>query len=140
LSLYLDASVLLPTIVRDSHRDAVDAFFGDATEPLAISAFAAAEVASGLSRLVRTRALDAEDAAERLSEFDVWRATETTPVEVESTDVRAAAVIVRRFDLMLRTPDALHIAISRRLGAALVTLDRRLANAAGVLGLTVLVP
>ena len=44
---------------------------------------------------------------------------------------------VRRFDLALRAPDALHLAIARRLDATLVTLDRRLAAAAGELGIAV---
>ena len=47
---------------------------------------------------------------------------------------------VRRFDLKLRAPDALHAAICRRLGMRLVTLDRRLAAAARALGIDVLVP
>jgi predicted nucleic acid-binding protein len=51
--------------------------------------------------------------------------------------VRLAYAYVRRFDLILRAPDALHIAIARRLDVALVTLDRRLANAAQALGITV---
>ena len=46
-------------------------------------------------------------------------------------------IYVRRFDLALRAPDALHLAIARRLDATLVTLDRRLAAAAGELGIAV---
>jgi predicted nucleic acid-binding protein len=40
---------------------------------------------------------------------------------------------VRRFDLKLRAPDALHLAICRRLQARLVTLDNNLARAARAL-------
>ena len=36
---------------------------------------------------------------------------------------------------MLRTPDALHIAICHRVKDVLVTLDRRLLEAAGLLGI-----
>ncbi len=46
-------------------------------------------------------------------------------------------IYVRRFDLALRAPDALHLAIARRLDATLVTLDRRRAAAAGELGIAV---
>jgi predicted nucleic acid-binding protein len=71
----------------------------------------------------------------RLDDFDAWRATATSPVDVHAVDVRLGYIYVRRFDLMLRAPDALHLAIARRLDATLVTLDRRLARAAKELGI-----
>jgi predicted nucleic acid-binding protein len=43
-------------------------------------------------------------------------------------------VYVRRFELMLRAPDALHAAACKRAGHRLVTLDKRLAAAAKDLG------
>ena len=48
-----------------------------------------------------------------------------------------AYIYVRRFDLALRAPDALHLAVARRLDATLVTLDRRLTAAARELGIAV---
>jgi predicted nucleic acid-binding protein len=42
---------------------------------------------------------------------------------------------VRRFALGLRTPDALHLAICRRLDLPLLTFDRRQAAAAAALGI-----
>jgi predicted nucleic acid-binding protein len=44
---------------------------------------------------------------------------------------------MRRLDLTLRTPDALHIAISGRVGATLATFDEKMAAAARVVGLPV---
>jgi hypothetical protein len=41
-----------------------------------------------------------------------------------------ARIYARHFDLGLRAPDALHLAIARRLDATLVTRDRGLATAA----------
>lgn len=137
MSLYLDASVILPTLVKEPSSSRVDGFMTDATQVMLVSEFASAETASALSRLVRTGILDSQDAKERLEDFDAWRAAEASTVDVEGADARAAAVIVRRFDLMLRAPDALHLAICRRRDAQLVTLDGRLAAAAGALGLTV---
>jgi predicted nucleic acid-binding protein len=59
---------------------------------------------------------------------------------VHAADARLAYAYVRRFDLRLRAPDALHLAIARRLDAALVTLDRRMAAAAKEFGVAVEVP
>jgi predicted nucleic acid-binding protein len=61
----------------------------------------------------------------------------SSPVDIGATDARLAYIYVRRFDLGLRAPDALHLAIARRLDATLVTLDRRLATAARELSVAV---
>jgi uncharacterized protein len=55
-------------------------------------------------------------------------------VEMQPTDVQQAAILVRRFELKLRTPDALHVAICARLGLTLVTRDGGMANAATIVG------
>jgi predicted nucleic acid-binding protein len=139
MSIYLDTSVLLPTLVNEPASGAVETYLVARQERL-ISDFAAAEVASGLSRLVRTGLLPAAEGAARLADFEVWRAATSSPVEVHAADVRLAYAYVRRFDLMLRAPDALHLAIARRVDATLVTLDRRLERAAQQLGIAVEVP
>jgi len=137
LSLYIDPSALLPAFVEEARSDTVDRLLRTSNEALCVSEFAAAEFASALSRLVRTHVLDQDLALQRLADFDAWRAAEAVLIDVESADIRSASIIVRRFDLMLRTPDALHVAIARRLGAALVTFDHRLATAARAMGVAV---
>jgi uncharacterized protein len=137
LTCYLDASVMLPMLVKEPASAAVDAFMATVQQEVWVSDFAAAEVASALSRLVRAAHLQGTDAAARLSEFDIWRAAMTSTVDIQASDTRLAYIYVRRFDLRLRAPDALHVAVARRLDAVLVTLDRRMATAAIDLGVTV---
>jgi uncharacterized protein len=137
LTCYLDASVMLPILIKEPASAAVDAFMSTVQRELWVSDFAAAEAASALSRLVRIGRLQATDGAARLSDFDVWRTAMTKPAEIHAVDVRLAGAYVRRFDLALRAPDALHVAIARRLDVPLVTLDRRLATAARELGVAV---
>ena len=134
MTCYLDASFMLPILVKDPTSAVVDSFMSTAQEKPWVSDFAAAEVASALSRLVRIGRLQAADGTACLFDFDVWRGTMTLSAEIHAVDVRLADAYVRRFDLGLRTPDALHLAIARRLDATLVTLDRRLATAARELG------
>ncbi|HKR88040.1 MAG TPA: type II toxin-antitoxin system VapC family toxin [Phenylobacterium sp.] len=133
---YLDASALLPMLIAEPGSAVVDAFVEAAADELVVSEFAAAEVASAISRLVRTDRLAADDAAARLADFDAWRAAATEDVELNAADVRLAHLYVRRFELMLRAPDALHAAICRRADLELITLDRRLATAAEALGVS----
>jgi predicted nucleic acid-binding protein len=137
LTCYLDATVMLPIVIKEPASAAVDAFMSTVQQQLSVSDFAAAEVASALSRLVRTGRLQATDGAARLSDFDVWRTAMTKPAEIHAVDVRLAAAYVRRFELALRAPDALHLAVARRLDIPLVTRDRRLATAARELGVAV---
>ncbi len=134
MTAYLDASTILPTLVEEPASATVDRFITETREPLVISEFAAAEVASALSRLVRIGLLDRDDAAARLADFDAWRAASADDLDLQASDVRLANVFVRRFDLMLRAPDALHAAACRRADFLLVTLDKRLAAAAQELG------
>jgi predicted nucleic acid-binding protein len=134
---YLDASAILPILVEEAGSAAVDQFISRHDDPLTVSEFASAEVASALSRLVRTGRLTPDDVSLRLSDFDAWRATATLDADLTAADSRLAGVFVRRFDLGLRAPDALHLAICRREGLKLITLDRRMAAAARELGIEV---
>ena len=136
MSLYLDASVIVPTLVQTPPTATVDAFLSASREAFLVSDFAAAEVASALSRLVRTRELDRADAEARLATFDQWTVLDTTNVVTQPADVQQAAALVRRFELKLRTPDALHVAICARLGVSLVTRDDRMAGAAMSVGVS----
>ena len=137
MSAYLDASVIIPSLVKEPGSSAVDAFMSEVDEELVVSEFAAAEVASALSRLVRTGLIALEEAGPRLADFDAWRASSTDDMDLRAADARMANVIVRRFDLGLRAPDALHAAMCHRGDHLLVTLDRRLASAAPELGVRV---
>ena len=140
MNLYLDASVLMPAVIEEPSSTAVRELFRNRPDDLSVGDFAAAEVASALSRLVRMERLTATEAAERLADFDEWRASATEVAEMDTHDCRLANTYVRRFDLKLRAPDALHAAICRRLELQLATLDRRLAVAARALGISVVVP
>jgi uncharacterized protein len=140
VSAYLDASALLPRLIEELESDAIAAWLPAQKRELLVSDFAVAEVASGVSRLVRMRLLSADEAVVRLDEFEIWRAATTSPVDLHASDARLACLFVRRFELMLCASDAVHLAIARRLDATLVTLDRRLSRAAEALDIAVEMP
>ncbi len=105
-----------------------------------VSDLASAEFASAIARRVRTRETTLAEARTDLSDFDLWVTRSAQRVEIAATDVALATTFLRRLDLPLRTPDAIHIAIAQRLGATLVTFDRRMAASAGALGAPVATP
>ncbi len=49
----------------------------------------------------------------------------------------SASEFFRRLDLILRTPDAINIAIAQRLGATLFTFDKKMATNAEILGVSI---
>ena len=117
-----------------------DDFLEGNPAPLIVSDFAAAEFASAIARRVRIRESSRRDAIQDLSDFDLWAARSTTQVETVAGDITQAARFLRRLDLPLRTPDAIHIAIAERVDATLVTFDLAMAASARTLGSAVTTP
>jgi uncharacterized protein len=140
LSWYLDASVIVPLFVKEGASDAVQNLLQSANDDFIVSSFAKAEVASALSRRVRKKEISPEEADIWLGNLDEWLDTDATQLAVENHDILSAGEIVRNYQTKLLTPDAIHLAVCQRMDLTLVTLDKRLAEAAGVLGVGVMVP
>ena len=136
MSVYLDASVLVGLVSTDALAQQADTLLRSLREPIVVSDFAAAEAASAIGRKVRSGDLSRADAQRAMAGLDAEIVASAFWVEIMSADVRSAASFLRRFDLSLRAPDAINIAVAIRLGATLATLDRRMATDARRLGLT----
>jgi predicted nucleic acid-binding protein len=134
LSVYFDTSVLVALFTDNPFSNRAQTAFRGRRIGLTSSDFAAAEFASAVSRHVRMRELSIRDAREALADFDIWQARMALRVESTPADVRAAEAMLRRLNLPLRTPDAIHIAIAQRIGAELATFDVKLAESARALG------
>jgi predicted nucleic acid-binding protein len=134
VSVYFDASVIVPMFIEDAFNERVDAFVRLTAPVVTVSNFAMAEVALALNLRVRAKLLRAEDARQALGELDIWRAETASVCPVERTDIAAAESFLRRLDLPLRAPDAIHIAIAQRLNLELATFDARMADCASRLG------
>lgn len=102
-----------------------------------VSDYAAAEFAAVVARQVRMRRMTADEARVGFADFDIWMARTIQRVATVSGDVRAAEAILRRLDLNLRAPDALHLVIAQRSGGKLATFDKGMAANAEVLGIPV---
>lgn len=141
MSVYLDASFMVPLFTEQAPLTARATDFIDATLPeLVVSDFAWAEFASAVARLTRMGALTTEQAAGIFADFDAWTTRVATRAETTSADVVTAGAYIRRLRFNLRTPDAINIAIAHRAGATLATFDSRMAENAAALGLDVATP
>jgi predicted nucleic acid-binding protein len=137
---YLDAGILVALLTVEPQSGVADAFIAAQHGPLIVSDLASAEFASALARRVRTGEATLEEARSDLLDFDVWIARSAQRVEISPADLTAATSFLRRLDLPLRTPDAIHIAVAQRLGAILVTFDRQMAVNARALRIVVTEP
>lgn len=140
MSLYLDASILVPLVLPEARSPDVEAWFAGARGDLIVSDLADAGVRSAISRAVRTGGLSEAQAAEAHLHFDQWRDEAAISIENLPVDIRAAARLVRRPVPKLLAPDAIHLATCRRLGLTLVTHDLRLIDVARREAIAVLNP
>jgi predicted nucleic acid-binding protein len=138
VSVYLDVNVIVPLFAIDPLNSRTDKTLRGLHEDLIVSDFSAAEFSSVIARRVRTRDLRAVEARTAFSNFDTWCTRHTRLVKIESIDILRATGLMRRLDISLRTPDALHIAIVQRIGCTLLTFDRMMAAAARAVRVSVI--
>jgi len=131
---YLDASVIVPLFLPEPRSTEAESIV--ARDDFIVSDLAAAEVSSAVSLAVRINRLPESAARTALATFDAWLAGHALKAETRGEDFSAAIVLIRNFQLGLRTPDALHIVVAKRLGATLATFDARMAEAARGLGVS----
>jgi predicted nucleic acid-binding protein len=139
VSVYLDASILVALFTADSFSSRADRFLHDLTSSVVISDFAAAEFVSALAKLIRMRQINRAGAQRCLSDFDTWTRNNVQRADTVAAGVKAADTFLRRLDLPLRTPDALNIAITVRIGAKLATFDTKMASSARSLGCQIVI-
>lgn len=132
--IYLDPSFIVCLFVCQRMTDRAQIWLGANRVTLIVSDFGAAEVSSAISKFVRQRELSQDEAERVLLRFDRWQIGSTVRRLTSPGDIAACERLVRRFELKLQAPDALHIAIALADGATLVTFDERQAQAMAGLG------
>jgi len=137
---YLDTSFIVAILLTDGHTTKAENWFERNETELLVSDFSTVEFASVVSRLVRTGKLSNTAAQNSLATFDTWLETGIVLEQIGERDLAAAANLVRDFQTKLSAPDAIHLAVARRMGAVLITFDLRLATAAGLKSVNTIIP
>jgi uncharacterized protein len=140
MTAYLDASALVSMFLTDAHTPAIDRWIKMTLHQLCTSQLGTVEFASALSIRLRRHDVTYADASKHLVSLDHWQRDNARTVKITSADFDHAEKLVRQFELKLRGPDALHVAVCARIGATMITFDAALANAMISLGLTVEIP
>lgn len=134
MSFYLDANVVVALLMPEALSARADDFIKAHVDLYIVSNFGVAEATTAISRRVRTSELSSTDGRIVLASLDEWIRRSAQVIDIEPRDVARANNFLRRLDLPLLTPDAIHIAIAQRLDATLVTFDRQMATSARLLG------
>lgn len=130
---YLDASVVIAYYLEETYSKRVQDIYRQTTE-LICSELAELEMYSSLSRLVRTGSLHLDAARQIGALFEEHLSAGLyTRLQLRAEHYRWARDAISRFDLPLKSPDALHLAAAQRGGLRLVTADRQLARNAASL-------
>ncbi len=137
---YVDTSVLVAALTAEAATAKVTAWLEvqGAAGSLYTSEWVETEIASALSLKVRTGhlALSAREAA--FAEWRMLRAAGLLSCQITASDVATATSMLHRPEQNLRASDALHLAIARRHGLAVATLDQVMATAGLANGVTTL--
>ena len=135
MRVYLDASFLVALLRTEQATAQALRFAGGSIDDLIVSDFAVGEAASAIARLVRMQEIDDIAGLRLLASLDEWTAASVDLVATLDSDIRHAAQLVRRFELRLRMPDAIHLASTVAMRARLATFDQALGVTAKKLGI-----
>jgi hypothetical protein len=134
--IYLDTSALIAALAGEKDGPRVRAWFGrQDVGSLFVSRWSDTEISSALSKKVRVETLSIDQQRDALIEWHLMRDESLCTLNVQSSHFETAAKFADRHDLNIRSGDALHLAIAAAHGHRLLTLDRRMAEAAPILGI-----
>lgn len=132
-SVYLDSSVVVAYYIPEPGSSRVQMLYTAIERPV-ISELVNVEVIAALSLRCRTGDLDREQARRVVALFDEHlEAGFYSPIHLQADHYRWARDAIARFDLPLKSPDALHLAAAQSGGFRLATADRQLARNAEAL-------
>ncbi len=133
MTFYLETSVLVSLFAADIHTPSARRFARTYPD-CQTSLWALAEASSALALQVRVGRLEPAEAAAADAHIDRWLVGRPEPETPIADDLLAARRMLRAASSPLRAADALHLALSERLGTTLATFDKRLVMAAIELG------
>lgn len=134
MRVYFDTSAILPLIVAETNSVLLINWVADAGIEPVVSSFGIGEASVALMRLRRQKIVVEAACAAFINELDDWATHTGAIVETLSSDVRDAIGLVRRFELGLRMPDAVHLCICKHHELPLVTFDAGMRKVAEKLG------
>ena len=136
--IYVDTSLLLPVYVPEAQSEEANRIL-ESTFPIVISDLTVAEFHVGLARKVKLGELSVAQLDETRSLFEShMQEGLLRRIALRSSHSEVAGRLASTSSIMLRTLDALHLAVAAEVGSPIATFDTRLGDAARDLGFEVL--
>ncbi|MGR9250168.1 type II toxin-antitoxin system VapC family toxin [Rhizobium leguminosarum] len=133
--LYIDTSVLVAACTIETRTDDVQQWLATlGSEEIAVSGWTITEFSSAVALKTRNGQIDPADRGEALAMFRELCSMTFEFLPISRAHFIEAARMTDRFDIGLRTGDALHLAVALGSDATLVTLDKGLAKACTIVG------
>lgn len=133
--LYIDTSAFVPLLVREGRSRAVYMALAGRSDAICISPWVITETHSAIALKCRVGALTQKQADAAHARIPP-KAGGYQIAQILDADFASASDLIGGLRAPLRAADALHIAISLRLGAELMTLDKEMQAAALEAGLS----
>jgi predicted nucleic acid-binding protein len=128
--IYVDTSLLLPVYVLEAQSEQANNVL-ESSSPIIVSDLTVAEFYVGLARKVKLGELTTPQSEAARAAFESHLAEGLLQRHaLRPSHSEAAGDLAWKSPVMLRTLDALHLAVAVGLGAPLATFDGRLADAA----------
>jgi predicted nucleic acid-binding protein len=129
VTVYLDTSVIIALIVEEPSSKTVPELVSQRDRSNDRQRFVRLEFSAFVSRAVRTKRFDSDQAALALKSFDELHKS-CDSLEHTPRDFSRADELIREFATKLAAADALHLASVLAADLSLLTLDTRLQEAA----------
>lgn len=135
--IYVDTSVLVSILTNeaDTHR-AQEALLRYHDDALYISNWSITEFSSAVSLKERAGGIGAQDAKRVRAQFYQMVEASLEVLEVSTGHFKLAASLTENPELALRSGDALHLAIASDHRMTVCTLDKKMAHAGALLGIS----
>ena len=135
MTVYVDTSVLVAALTHENSTERAQIWLTRlAPQILLSSEWVRTEFSAALSVKLRIGDIDRVARSDALAKFDQLSTAALDIRKIRSEHFRKAASLANSHESGLRAGDALHLAIATIEGAAIATLDHRLAKAAEALG------
>ena len=133
MKLYLDTSVLVAYYYPEALSSQVQSLLNTAEKP-GLSFLTEVELCSAVAKKIRSKEIDSPDGSRILAKFFSHVDMELfTIIPVANHHWRLARSWISLFSTPLRTLDAIHLAIASDADLEMITADKLLYQAAGVL-------
>lgn len=140
MTLYLDASVIVPLVVTEEVSEITRAWIAEQPDHFWTGHLAVGEAGSSISRRRRMNHLTDDQGECALTALDVWLRSSVRVIDHDPGDIEMAAKWVRRPLPKLLMADAIHLATCQRLRLRIVTGDVGLTEVADLLGIDWVMP